>query len=139
MHAKYMTVDNYTVSISSVNWSKTSYTANREAGIVFSGESEAIGQFTQAVFEKDWALGVPLEVTQVYSAEDMAIITNTSTINVVQPPPFSKPSAYITPEPQPLPFASNSQITVMTSPDFARAQVLDSLASVTSTFQLMIY
>ena len=53
MHAKYMAVDGKRVSISSVNWSKTSYTKNREAGVVF--ESNAINVFCTNVFDADWA------------------------------------------------------------------------------------
>ncbi len=49
MHAKYMTIDSAVVSISSVNWSKTSYIKNREAGVNFAGDTAELVAFVTEV------------------------------------------------------------------------------------------
>ena len=139
LHAKYMAVDGKTVSISSVNFSETSYTKNREAGAVFQGDSQAIANFTQSVFEYDWNLGVPMTVSQTYNTSDMAIITNNETIKIVQPPPFSNPKAYITPTPTAIEMSSKTPITVYTSPDFARPQILGDMSQANTSFAMMVY
>jgi phosphatidylserine/phosphatidylglycerophosphate/cardiolipin synthase-like enzyme len=51
-HAKVMIVDRNVTSISSVNWSKSSYLENREAGVVAS--SSSVASYAGEVFEYDW-------------------------------------------------------------------------------------
>lgn len=54
MHAKAMIVDNNVTAISSVNWSKSSYLENREAGVV--ARSKSVAEFAGEVFEYDWSV-----------------------------------------------------------------------------------
>eukprot|EP01132_Coremiostelium_polycephalum_P010813 gene10813-13246_t len=119
LHSKYMTVDGTTTSISSINFSKTSFTMNREAGVLIRN-SNTVTNFTQSVFEYDWDLGINWPTVQ-YSASDMQIIQDTTPVNVVIPSPTNFPGSYVTD-------VSNfddlvSDVTVFTSPDFAFDQV----------------
>lgn len=139
MHAKYLTVDASTVSISSVNWSKTSYTKNREAGINFSGATTQIVDFVTEVFEADWNQAYDYTVTQTYSAANLKIIQDTSLITVTQPPPFGNPLAYVTVVPTPIELAATTPIYVSTSPDFALAQLLADIQNATTSFHLYTY
>lgn len=42
--------------------------------------------FLNSVYDGDWSQGTPYQVTQTYSAADMAIITNTSHREPIIPP-----------------------------------------------------
>jgi len=138
-HQKYINVDGKTFTISSINFSQTSYTQNREAGVVFSGETTTIAAFTSAVFDFDFAQAIPLKVAQKYSSADMKIITNKATIPVVIPPPPVIKDAYVTPEPKPIKLSSSDSLRMYTGPDDARSQVLDDITGATTSFQIMIY
>jgi hypothetical protein len=139
LHAKYVAVDSKSLSISSIDYTNTSYNQNREAGVVFEGDSQSVVAFTESVFNNDWALAVPLTVNQTYSAADMAIITNNATVPIVQPPPFSNPKAYITPTPTAIELSKTTPIRVFTSPDYARNQIFEDLDNATQSFAMYIY
>eukprot|EP00042_Codosiga_hollandica_P048502 m.545520 g.545520 ORF g.545520 m.545520 type:complete len:459 (-) comp57673_c0_seq6:273-1649(-) len=139
-HGKYMVVDGKVVDISSVNFTKTSFTQNREAGVVIEGgESSEIVKFTTSVFNLDWSLADSYTVNQTYSAEDMAIILDKTALPIVMPEPFSHKDAYITPKPTPIALSSATPVKIYTSPDFARTQLLETLGNATTSFNMMIY
>ena len=79
MHAKYMAVDGKVVSISSVNYSQSSYMYNREAGLYITGT--AVVKFCAKVFDYDFSAAIPL-VPASYSPSEMRIITDTTQIKV---------------------------------------------------------
>jgi phosphatidylserine/phosphatidylglycerophosphate/cardiolipin synthase-like enzyme len=79
MHAKYMAVDGKVVSISSVNYSQSSFMQNREAGVYITGS--AIVDFCAKVFDYDFAAAIPL-VPGSYSPSDMRTITDPTLIKV---------------------------------------------------------
>lgn len=54
IHNKGVLVDGNRVLVSSINWNQNSVENNREAGVVL--ESEAVYQFYEPVFEKDWSV-----------------------------------------------------------------------------------
>jgi phosphatidylserine/phosphatidylglycerophosphate/cardiolipin synthase-like enzyme len=87
MHAKYMAIDGKVVSISSVNYSLSSYMYNREAGLYITGS--AVVKFCAKVFDYDFSAAIPL-VPGSYSPSDMRIITDPTQIKVTLPlfPPF---------------------------------------------------
>jgi phosphatidylserine/phosphatidylglycerophosphate/cardiolipin synthase-like enzyme len=79
MHAKYMAIDGKVVSISSVNYSETSYMQNREAGLYITGS--AVVNFCASVFDYDFSAAIPL-VPGSFSHSDLQIITDPSHIKV---------------------------------------------------------
>jgi phosphatidylserine/phosphatidylglycerophosphate/cardiolipin synthase-like enzyme len=79
MHAKYMAIDGKVVSISSVNYSETSYMQNREAGLYITGS--AVVNFCASVFDYDFSVAIPL-VPGSFSHSDLQIITDPSHIKV---------------------------------------------------------
>ena len=87
VHAKYAMIDGKTASVSSVNWSRNSFTNDREAGILISGTGAARSlEFLQSVFESDYAAGADFQVTNKYSAADMKTITSSAKRTVTVPP-----------------------------------------------------
>jgi phosphatidylserine/phosphatidylglycerophosphate/cardiolipin synthase-like enzyme len=79
MHAKYMAIDGKVVSISSVNYSQTSYMENREAGLYITGTD--IVKFCATVFDYDFSAATPL-VPGSYTQSELKIITDTTQIKV---------------------------------------------------------
>jgi phosphatidylserine/phosphatidylglycerophosphate/cardiolipin synthase-like enzyme len=79
MHAKYMAIDGKVVSISSVNYSETSFMQNREAGLYITGS--AVVNFCGSVFDYDFSAAIPL-VPGSYSHSDMQTITDPTQIKV---------------------------------------------------------
>jgi phosphatidylserine/phosphatidylglycerophosphate/cardiolipin synthase-like enzyme len=138
-HQKYMNVDGKRISISSINFSKTSYMYNREAGVVFDGNTAAIAAFTTEVFENDWNEGYAMEPSQTYDSADMDIITDKTEVPVVMPEPFYHEDAYVTPKPAPVALSASDLIHVYAAPDYARSVVLEDVYDTTKSFQLMVY
>ena len=138
MHAKFMMIDKgKKTSVSSVNFSYTSFMLNREAGVVLEGMCSAATNFYAGVFEGDWTKGVEYKPTHTYSSSDMAEITSTTTYPVAIPDPRSIPGAYIPPL---LPVTGVTIKKVYTSPDYARDELtLQTLDKVVKSFYLTIY
>ena len=138
MHAKYLHVNGNKTSVSSVNFSWTSFNKNREAGIIVSGEDAMpLMNMMHSVFLDDLAAGIPYTVNQTYSASDMAIITSKNSYPVVIPAPQQFPGNYVTPQPKPI--AGTSTVTAFTSPDDALKTLLADVTSATKSFQLHMY
>lgn len=134
-----MNIDGKIVSISSVNFSKASFMQNREAGVMFAGDTEELAAFTTQVFEFDWDQAFDLSVTQTYTSTEMKVIQDKTEVPVVIPEPYYIKDAYVTPTPTAISLASTDNVTVFTSPDYARTQILDDIRSVTKSFDIMIY
>jgi len=138
MHAKYMIIDNgKKTSVSSVNFSYTSFMLNREAGLVMEGTCSGAISFYQKVFEGDWAKAAPYKPTHTYSSNDMNIITDPRPYPVNIPTPRNIPGAYVT---NFLPVEDITVKKVFASPDYARDELeYDTFSKVTKMFYLTVY
>jgi len=157
MHAKYMTAgpasdapmpdgikgpapasQGRITSISSVNWSFTSFMLNREAGMVLKDGTEALQDLWYSTWEHDFAEGLPFVVNQTYSAADMAIITSKTQYPVVMPTPKNLPGAYVTPKPTDI-AVKGVDATAYVSPDWSLDEAMADVQGATTSFELMIY
>ena len=123
-------------SISSVNFSYTSFMKNREAGVVLEGGCDDSADFHNDVFDSDWSKGTPFNETNTYSEEEMKKITDPSPYPVEMPDPRVIPEAYV------------SEVTTMedvnvkkiyTSPDFTRDEIMDTLENTKVSLDVSIY
>lgn len=137
MHSKVMIVDKgKKTSISSVNFSYTSFNENREAGVVMSEDCKEAVSFVLSVFEYDWNKGSTYSPTNTYSSAEIEYITNSSSLPVRLPTPRHIPDAFVTIVSN----VSNVELTALyTSPDYALSELNKTLQSVKKSFQLMIY
>ncbi|KAF2071769.1 hypothetical protein CYY_006915 [Polysphondylium violaceum] len=133
LHTKYMNIDGTTSSISSINYSQTSFMKNREAGVIIQNANQ-LTNFTNAVFEYDWDQSVDWP-TISYSAADMKIIQDKSPLTVTIPPPNTFSGAYIT---KPTTVATKQTVEVFASPDFAFSNVAEDIKK-SSSMKVYIY
>jgi phosphatidylserine/phosphatidylglycerophosphate/cardiolipin synthase-like enzyme len=140
MHAKYICIDHKVTSVSSINFSKTSLTKNREAGFILrpdDGSDNTLIQFMQDVFEYDFSHGPSFTVNQNYSQSDMNMILNRSHLDVVVPDPIDFKDSYVTKYYTVK--SSSIPLEVIISPDFAYQTISDKLSAVKDSFSLYIY
>lgn len=129
-------------SVSSVNFSQTSFMKNREAGVIINGDSDngaKLADYLDAVFEMDWATGINYTVNNTYSSAEMAIITSMDALPVAIPPGPSIPGEFVTPAPTPIATSSDSSTGLFVSPDFAISTLLGELNSSTTSLEVHIY
>ena len=135
MHSKYMVIDHgKKTSVSSVNFSKTSFTKNREAGVVLEDCSCSMIDFYQSVFEYDWGQGSDYYVDNSYTDDEMKYITDPSTMPITIPPPPAINGAYVTS------LKTYTDVLVKrgyTSPDNARDVIFSNLQNVQSSLQVI--
>jgi phosphatidylserine/phosphatidylglycerophosphate/cardiolipin synthase-like enzyme len=70
-HNKYISVDDETVQVSSINWSNNSFVNNREAGAIVKNAN--VAAYFKTVFDYDWAAGE----TPVGYAQPVALVSPT--------------------------------------------------------------
>ena len=134
MHSKFVNVDaGKRVSVSSINWSKTSFTKNREAGVVFEDCSCSVVDYYKSVFEYDWSRATEYVMDQTYSASDMKYITDPSYMSFEIPPPPYIPGAYVTSLKT---YDGVSIKKAYTSPDNARDVIMSYFSEVKSSLQV---
>jgi len=133
-HAKYMSRDGKAAAVSSINFSKTSYTKNREAGVILEGNEDAVKFFT-AVYEDDWARGFKLAVNQTYSSSDMGIITDKAKRSYTLP----EIDPGMAPSPDPVAVSDTSALKVFTSPDSAHDTLMAQLNAAKTSLSVEIY
>jgi len=135
IHSKFISTDNKTAAVSSVNFSQTSFMLNREAGLIIEGNDEILA-FLDGVFDADFAQALPWQ-TISYSESDMKIIKDSSELPVVIPPPhsFNNSSPYITPLTT---ITGSMEIEAFTSPDMAYNTIVAALDAA-SDVQVYIY
>lgn len=142
MHVKYIEVDGVKASVSSVNFSYTSFMLNREAGLLFTGASaKPVIAFYQSAFQRDFSAGLPVNVTYyqgLYDAYDLKEITNPATIPIVIPSPDAKVDNATTYNPVLKTISAPSYLELDASPDFARHLLLEKYVA-KNTFEIMIY
>eukprot|EP00043_Microstomoeca_roanoka_P008092 m.78070 g.78070 ORF g.78070 m.78070 type:complete len:498 (-) comp14098_c0_seq3:70-1563(-) len=137
-HSKFMMRDGKAASISSVNWSRSSYLQNREAGAIIEGygtDMQTVINFLTAVYEGDWSQSTTYKVTNTYSADDMAIITNPTIRNITLPEGPQRP--YVTPKPSPI--SIQAPFMLWASPDSAYETLTQDLASVQKSIAIYVY
>lgn len=121
------------------NYSNSSYTKNREAGMMIyesSAGGAAITAASSEGFEVDWSAALPYSVSNSYTSSQMAIITNTAAYTLNIPTPHIS-GAYITPTPFSVSFTAASE--VYASPDYSRTDLMNDLDSVQSSLEVYIY
>lgn len=131
------------VAVSSVNWSPTSVTKNREAGAVLSGSAaRTAATFMAAVFASDWAIATPLTVDRsTFTAASLAKITNTTPVAVTIPPSpnaHSSKGCHVTPS-VPLTLPAGAAVTVAANPDHAYDELKQRFSLATATVEVYIY
>ena len=117
-------------SVSSVNFSKTSFTKNREAGVVIEDCSCSAVAYYQSVFEYDWSRSTDYYVDNSYTEDEMKFITDASYMAFTVPPPPGINGAYVT---QLKTYTGVAIKGAYTSPDNARDVFLSYLSDVQSS------
>ena len=134
MHSKYVVVDKgKKTSVSSVNFSQTSFTKNREAGVVLEDCNCPTIDFYQSVFEADWNTAQDYLIDNQYSKSEMAFITDPSTMSITPVPPPNIPGAYVT---QLKTYSGVMVKNGYTSPDNALETVMGQLKAVESSLEV---
>jgi len=142
-HSKVMIVDEC-VAISSVNWSKSSFIENREAGVLMCSAAEGsddivgVSSYMRTVFDYDWALADIWTPPNELSTSDLALIRNSSYLE-----PFPLPKHNIS-EPHFVPelrrtLVPGNKVTVNVGPDAASTALYHELASTQSTLDIYTY
>jgi len=133
MHSKVVIVDGgKRTSVSSVNFSFTSFMMNREAGVVVEDCTCPLTGLYQKVFQQDWDSGNEFKEYATYSSDDMAVITSSSPMKVKMPSPRHIYGAYVT---QKVTYSNVTVVKGYTSPDGARDQFFSDLSNIKSSLQ----
>ena len=136
MHSKYVMIDKgKKTSVSSINFSKTSFMKNREAGVILSNCSCSAVDFYKDVFDYDWDAATPYVPDQTYSASDLAYITDPSHMTVNIPPPPDFPGAFITSVDT---YHDVGISRAYTAPDYARDTFFSYLNNIQSSLQVSV-
>lgn len=134
MHSKYVMVDKgKKTAISSVNFSKTSFTKNREAGVVLEDCECTVTCFYKSVFEYDWGIATEYSLDNNYSQSQMKIITNPAPMEYHTVPSPEYPGAYVTP------LKTYTSVTIQkgyASPDNALSTIMEDMDKVQHSFQV---
>ena len=134
MHSKVIFIDNgKRTSVSSVNFSKTSFTKNREAGVVIEECSCPALDLYQSVFQHDWDNGFDYHIDATYSNSDMRVIQDKATMDLPNTVLPKISGAYVTSK------KTLEGVTVTkgyVSPDGARDVILSDLSEVQSSIQV---
>ena len=134
MHSKFMVIDHgKKTSVSSVNFSKTSFTKNREAGVVLEECSCSAVTYYQSVFEYDWSRSTDYYVDNSYTEDEMKFITDASYMAFTVPPPPGINGAYVT---QLKTYTGVAIKAAYTSPDNARDVFFSYLSDVQSSLEV---
>lgn len=135
MHSKVVIVDHgKRTSVSSVNFSKTSFTKNREAGVVIEDCSCPALELYQSVFQYDWDNGFDYQLDASYSDDDMKLINDSSLMDVPIETYPKIAGAYVT--------SKKAYDGVMvtrgyTSPDGALEIIMSDLSNVKSSLKVI--
>jgi phosphatidylserine/phosphatidylglycerophosphate/cardiolipin synthase-like enzyme len=139
LHAKLLSIDNgTTISISSINFSYTSFMKNREAGILLYNNTDA-ANFIRSVFNYDFELAVDISVPySQYSQSDINLIRTNQTISVSIPSSITFSCQTATPAPLPQ-LINDATMVLITSPDFAYETMTAMVRNATKSLQISIY
>ena len=136
-HAKFMIIDKgKKVLLSSVNFSQTSFTRNREAGVILTDCQCLLIDLYQRVFDSDWDTGYDYELSTTYSSSSKKYITYDREIPPSDMGPYPVPGAYVTD------MTDVEDVTVVngyTAPDNARDTFMNGLDSAKESLKIHIY
>ena len=136
-HAKFIIVDKgQKILISSVNFSKTSFTKNREAGVILENCNCPLAEFYQSVFDSDWEKAYDYKLDNEYSKSDMEYITNKKFMPLGDTGPYPIPGSFITK------MSFIDDVTVVkgyAGPDYARDTFMSGLDSAKTSLIVHIY
>ena len=136
-HAKFMIIDKgRKILISSVNFSKTSFTKNREAGVILSDCSCALTDFYQGVFNSDWETAYDYTLTHEFSKDDLEFVRSPKELPPGNKGPFVVPGAFVT---DMTAIEDVSIVEGYTAPDNARDTFFAGLDDVKSSLKVHIY
>lgn len=134
MHSKVVIIDHgKRTSISSVNFSKTSFTKNREAGVVIEDCSCPAMDLYQSVFQYDWDNGFDYQLDANYSSDDLKLIKDSSPMDIPTATYPKVAGAYVTTK------KTYRGVTVTrgyTAPDGALDVIMSNLAKVKSSLKV---
>ena len=136
-HAKFMIIDGgKKVLISSVNFSKTSFTRNREAGVILNDCKCPLIDFYQKVFDSDWETGYDYELSTTYSKDNKDYITSNRQLPFSDMGPYPVPGAFVT---DMLNVGGVTVVSGYTAPDNARDTFMKGLDSAQNSLIVHIY
>lgn len=141
MHIKYIEIDQKKSTVCSINFSKTSFLANREAGLIFENNSPLLDYYRK-IFDEDWARGYPFPADESrYSEEELNLIKDTSEYEVDVPAPeeFQCDTKSPTPSPIEITPSDNVMITAFPSPDSALETLMARIKSTKKTLTAFLY
>jgi len=131
-HAKSIVVDGKRTAISSVNWSRGSYLANREAGVVLLSTEAAA--FVTSVFEYDWKRATPwTPSTDGIDEDDIRMMRNATRLEPFPVPSFNR-SHYV-----PKRATYLADVAVATSPDAGATVMREALLSTRRSLRVYTY
>lgn len=140
IHAKYCSIDGKKTAISSINYSKTSFRYNREAGGIVEGkDAQPLIDMMAQVYEADFAQSDRMEANETgFTAMDLAIIKGKDVLPVRLPPANPSQADYYSP-PSPSPITATGKFTASTSPDYAALEVEALLRGAQTSLDIMVY
>jgi len=138
MHNKGIIVDSEIVLISSINWSPTSLTDNREAGLII--ENADVAVYYEELFDHDWDVCLPYDPDNSFGsigenipATDKILYDREDYIKINEIP--VKSADFSTPET----FSGEMSVTVISSPDNCFDVVANLLSIAQSTIVISVY
>jgi phosphatidylserine/phosphatidylglycerophosphate/cardiolipin synthase-like enzyme len=140
MHSKFISIDNGEwLSISSINYSKTSIMSNREAGVLIYRNKD-ITNFTRSTFDYDFNIAQAIDIPwDQYTQSDIDAVRSKDPIPVVVPPNYHFTHCKVdSPAPKMMKVTS-AQVTLTVSPDFAYDTMVNTVKKAQKSLQLSIY
>ena len=140
LHAKFMMTDGgKKILISSVNFSKTSFMRNREAGVIISDcdDCQAL-ELYKSVFQYDWNEADEYILSNEYSKDQLEYITDSKLLlyALLKLPSERVPRAYVS---ELKTFANTEIVLGYVAPDYARKTFLNLLNSTRSSLIVHIF
>lgn len=140
LHAKFMMIDGgKKVLISSVNFSQRSFMENRESGVIMSECTDDcdVIELYKSVYDHDWNNGDHYTMSNVYTDEQIKIMTD----------PSRYPNTVVTPPSQRVPNTSVMNLTTFSgvkifgyvSPDHARETFFTTINKTRNSLKVHIY
>ena len=132
MHAKAMIVDGNVTAISSVNWSKSSYLENREAGVV--ARSKSVAKFAGEVFEYDWSVAEVwrMPANDGISEDEIRRMKSSEWLEPFPIPSRNISAPHYSPKKQRETWCKGAAVKVSVSPDAGAMTMLEAMNATTS-------
>ena len=127
-HTKYISIDKgKKTAVSSVNWSHTSFTKNREAGVILEDCTCSAVSLYSSVFDYDWDTAIEYVISRAYTESEIERITDAAHMAYPLIANNSAHDVFIT---ELIPHNDVKVKKVYVSPDSARDTLLDYLDNV---------